>query len=222
MLRCVAIAGVATFVWCFALFWMRQPTLDYFCVCALIPYLLGFLWFGLAWQLLSLIRRHPQPYRRQLIAVIFLAFFLAPYTLIRAGNDMFTLSVRYHLWRAGGADKVRAAFNQWVAIQPVFDPSNGRKFIFARDTPSGNVVPLPAPQLPPEVRYMSERFPCRFGMTWKDVAYIDNVSALTTTDIIIGPPGWQPQGGETLWSEIIGTRRKLDDGIWVQFGVYAK
>lgn len=39
---------------------------------------------------------------------------------------------------------------------------------------------------------------------------------------MIGPPGWQPQGGETLWDRITGSRRKLADGIWVQFGLYDK
>jgi hypothetical protein len=133
-----------------------------------------------------------------------------------------TLSLRYHLARAGGAEKVRAAFNQWVVSRPVFDASDGRKFLFAQAMPSGSVVPLPGGQYPAEVRYIHERFPSRFGMTWKDVAYLDNVSVLTTTDIMIGPPGWQPEGGVTVWHRIFGSRRKLADGIWVQFGTYNK
>jgi len=39
-------------------------------------------------------------------------------------------------------------------------------------------------QLPAEVRYIHEQFPSRFGMTWKDVAHLDNLSVLTTTDIL--------------------------------------
>ena len=135
---------------------------------------------------------------------------------------MFALSVRYHLARAGGADKVRAAFNQWIADRPVFDASNGRKLLFSQAMPGGNIVSLPVGQYSKEVRCIHERFPSRFGMTWKDVAYIDNVSVLTTTDIMIGPPGWEPENGTTIWNHIFGSRRKLADGIWVSIGTYNK
>lgn len=218
----VAITSLATFIWWFAMFWTRQPALDYFCVSAFLPLLFASIWLALGWQLLTLVRRYAQPHQLRLIAVILLAFFLAPYCPIRAGSDMFTLSVRYHLWRAGGAAKVRAAFNQWVASQPVDAPGDDQKMLFAQVKPGGNIVPLPVAQLPAEVRYIHRQFPSRFGMTSNDVAYLDNVSAFTTTDIMIGPPGWQPQGGETLWDRITGSRRKLADGIWVQFGLYDK
>jgi len=218
----VAVASIATLAWCFTMFWTRRPALDYFCVCAFIPWFLALAWLVLGWQLLALMRRHPQPRRLRLITITLLAFFLAPYSLLRAGSDMFTLSLRYHLWRAGGAEKVRGAFNQWVGGRPVYDASNGRKLLFGQVTAGGNIVRLPVTQLPPEVRYIHERFPSRFGITWNDVARLDNVSVFTTTDIMIGPPGWRPEGGATLWDHVTGNRRKLADGIWVSFGVYNK
>lgn len=218
---CAGIALLATAAWCLTMFWTRRPALDYFCVCAFLPLILAAVWVVLGWQMLTLLRRHPQPRRLRWMAVTAIAFLLAPYSLLRAGSDMFTLSLRYHLWRAGGAEKVRAAFNHWVAGRPVFDPSN-RKFLFDELTADRNIVRLPVTQLSPEVRYMHERFPSRFGMTWKDVAYLDNVSVLTTTEIMIGPPGWEPEGGVTAWHRIIGSRRKVADGIWVQFGTYNK
>jgi hypothetical protein len=224
LLWCIAITFLAMVAWCFTMFWTRRPALDYFCVFAFTPMILATVWVILGWQLLSLIRRYPQPHRRRMIAVVILAFLLAPYSLIRAGADMFTLSVRYHLWRAGGADKVRIAFNQWVATRPEYD-ATGRKMLFDQLTPGtggGNIVRLPVTQFPPEVRYMHERFPSRFGTTWEDVAYLDNVTALTTTDIMIGPAGWEPDGDLSLWSQITGSRRKVADGIWIQFGVYNK
>jgi hypothetical protein len=197
---------------------------DYFCVCAFLPMFFALTWLVLGWQLLTLLRRYPQPHRRLLIAVISLAFFLGPYSLMRAGSDMFTLSVRYHLWRAGGAAKVRAAFNQWVASQPPEAPGSDQKMLFAQLTPGGNIVRLPLAQLPPEVRYIHTHFPSRWGSgtAWKGVADLDNVYALTTTNILIGLPGWEPDGGETLWDRITGNRRKLADGIWVEFGLYDK
>jgi len=222
LMWCVAVALLATFIWWFTLFWSRQPALDYFCVCVFLPLLFASVWLALGLQLFTLTWRYPQPHRLRLIAVILLAFFLAPYSLMRTGSDVFTPSVRYHLWRAGGAEKVRAAFNQWVASRPVDAPGDDKKLLFDQVKPGGNVVPLPVAQLPTEVRYVHEQIPSRFGMAWNDVAHLDNVSAFTTTDIMIGPPGWQPEGGETLWSRIIGNRRKLADGIWVEFGVYDK
>jgi len=218
----VGVTLAVTFAWWFGMFWTCRPALDYFCVCGFLPLILAAVWVGLGWQLVALMRRYPQPHRFRLTAVILLAFFLAPYSLMRAGSDMFTLSLRYHLWRAGGAEKVRAAFNQWVASQPVDDPSNGRKLLFDQVIPNGKIVRLPVSQLPPEVRYIHERFPSRFGATWQAVAHLDNVSVLTTTDIMIGPPGWQPEGGATVWHHIIGSRRKVADGIWVAFGTYNK
>jgi hypothetical protein len=222
LMRCVAVTSVAMFIWMVAMFWTRRPALDYFCICGFLPLLFALNWPILGWQLLTLTRRYSQPHRRRLIAVVLLAFFLGPYSMVRAGCDMFTLSVRYHLWRAGGAEKVRAAFNQWVASQPPEGPGSDQKMLFTQLKPGGNVVPLPLAQLPPAVRYMNKQFPSRFGMVWKDVADLDNVYALTTTDILIGPPGWEPDGGETLWNRITGNRRKLADGIWVQFGLYDK
>jgi hypothetical protein len=218
----VAVTAMATFAWLLAMFWTRRPALDYFCVCGFLPLLFGLIWPVLGWQLLTLARRYRQPHRHRLVAVILLAFFLGPYSLMRAGSDMFTLSVRYHLWRAGGAEKVRAAFNQWVASQPLYDPSNGRKLVFDQVKPGGNIVPLPVAQMPAEVRYIHRQFPTGLSMTWDDVAHLDSVSVLTTTDIMIGPPGWEPDGGEKILYRIVGSRRKLADGIWVQFGVYAK
>jgi hypothetical protein len=219
---CVAVAFLATLAWCLTMFWTRRPALDYFCIFGFMPLILAAVWVVLGWQMLAFMWRYPQSRRLRWIAVIVLAFLLAPYSLLRAGSDMFTLSLQYHLWRAGGADKVQAAFNQWVASQPVLDTSDGRKLLFGQATPDGSILRIPAAQYPPEVRYIHERFPSRFGMTWKDAAYLDNVSVLTTTDIMIGPPGWAPEGGVTAWHRIIGSRRKLADGIWVQFGTYNK
>jgi hypothetical protein len=219
---CFAIGLLATSAWCFTMFWTRRPALDYFCVFGFMPLILASVWVVLGWQMLALMRQCPPPRRLRWMALIILAFLLAPYSLLRAGSDMFTLSLRYHLGRAGGADNVRAAFNEWVANRPLYDPSNGRKLLFSEVTPERSIVPLPAAQYPPEVRYIHERFPSRFGMTWKDVAYIDNVSVLTTTDIMIGPPGWEPEGGVSVWHHATGSRRKLADGIWVQFGTYNK
>lgn len=219
---CVAVSVFATLAWCLAMFWTRRPALDYFCIFAFTPVVLAAVWVVLGWETLALVRRHPPPRRLRWMAVITLAFLLAPYSLLRAGSDMFTLSLRYHLGRAGGAEKVRAAFNQWVAGRPVFDRSNGRKMLFRQVTADGSIVRLTAAEQPPEVRYINARFPSRFGMTWDDVAYLDNVSVLTTTDIMIGPPGWEPEGGVTVWHRIAGSRRRIADGIWVQFGTYNK
>ena len=88
--------------------------------------------------------------------------------------------------------------------------------------PGGNIVPLPSAQMPPEVRYIHEHFPTPLSRTWHDAAHLDNVYVLTTTDIMIGPPGWEPEGGDKLLYRIVGSRRKLGDGVWLQFGVYAK
>lgn len=222
LLWCVAVTTVVMLAWWFAMFWTRRPAIDYLCVCAFMPGFLASAWLVLGWQLLMLLRRYPQPHRLRLILVMLLTFFLSPYSLMRAGSDAFTVSVRYHLWRAGGADKVRASFNQWVAGQPVYDAGSGRKLLFAQATSEGDLAALPTTAFPPEVRYFHDRFPSRFGMTWRDVAYLDNVSVLTTTDIMIGPPGWEPEGGATLWGHVLGSRRKLADGIWVQFGMYRK
>lgn len=221
LLRLFAIAAVATLGWWFTLFWTRQPALGYFCVCAFLPGIFGMVWFGLGWQLLNLVRRGSQPKQRRLVGLMLFAFSLAPYSLMRAGSDMFTLSVRYHLWQAGGADKVRDAFNGWVASRPAFDP-NGGKWLFEEVNPAGNIVRVPVAQLPREVGYMLKRFPSRAGMTSKDVAYLDNVSVFTTTSIMIGPKGWQPDGGATVWNHLIGNRRQVGDGIWIGFGVYNK
>lgn len=217
----VAIAFLATFAWWFTMFGTRRPALHYFFICAFLPGILAFIWLTLGCKLLILMRRHPQLHRRRLIALMLLAFFLAPYSL-RAGPDMFTFSVHYHLWRAGGADQVRAAFNQWVASQPVFHPGSGEKLLFHQLTPGGNIVPLPATQLPKEVRYIHDKFPSTFGTTLNDVAHLHSVSVFTTTDIMIGPPGWQPNGGATFWGLITGNRRKVADGIWIEFGLYNK
>lgn len=204
------------------MFWTRRPALDYFCVLGFTRWILAIVWVVIGCKTLTLVRRHPPPRALRWIPVIVLAFLLAPYSLLRAGSDMFTFSVRYHLWRAGGPDEVRAAFNGWVASQPPYDPSNGRKFLFSRVTPGGDIIRLPAAEFPPEVRYIQERFPTRWGTTWNDVAFLDNVTVLTTTDIMIGPPGWEPEGDLTIWHRIIGSRRKLADGIWIQFGTYSK
>lgn len=222
MLRCVGFALVATVAWCVAMFWTGRPALDYFCVCSAIPLLLAGLWVTFGWQLLTVVRRYPQLRRRWLTMLIGVCFVMAPYVLTRAGADMFTLSVRYHVWRAGGADRVRAAFNQWVAAQPAVGQQSDEKYLFDRWTASGDLVRLPVSQMPAEVRYIHEHFRSRFGISWKGVAHLDNVSALTTTDIMIGPPGWEPDGPETVWSRITGSRRKVGDGIWIGFGVYDK
>jgi hypothetical protein len=221
-LRGVAAAALATFAWWCALLVARRPALNYFCVDAFVPLVVASVWLTLAWGLLTLLRRYSQPCRPRLWAVTLLALLLVPYSLVRAGRDMFTLSLRYHLWRAGGADTVRGAFNGWVASRPVYDPGDGSKLLFARVTPGGNIVRLPATQLPAEIRYIDERFPSRFGTTRQGVAYLDNVYALTTTSIMIGPAGWEPEGGATILHHLTGSRRKLADGIWVGFGLYDK
>lgn len=220
----MAVGLMATLAWWLAMFWTGQPAIDSPFFFAFLPFVFFVIWPNLGWHLLRLTRRHPQPHRRRMTALILLAFFLGPYSMMRAGCDMFTLSVRYHLWRAGGAERVRAAFNQWVAAQPPEGPGSDQKMLFAQLKPGGNIVRFPAAQLPPEVRYIHKQFPSRFdfGAAWKNVAHLDNVYALTTTDILIGPPGWEPQGGETLWNRITGDRRKVADGIWVQFGLYDK
>ena len=220
-----AINLLATLAWCGAMFWTRRPALDQFEICGFISLILAGLWAVLGWRMLTLMRRDPKPRRLRWVPAMAVAFLLAPYTFLRAGSDMFTLSLRYHLGRAGDAERVRAAFNQWVAAQPV--SSMGSKLLFDQVTPDGTtLVAIPAAQYPPEVRYIHERFPSRFGMTWKDkdvdVARLDNVTVLTTTDIMIGPPGWEPKGGLTAWHRVRGSRRKLADGIWVQFGTYDK
>ena len=126
---------------------------------------------------------------------------------------MFALSVRYHLWRAGGAAKVRAEFNQWVAAR------SSSEFLFV-NMPNG--APVPVTALPPAVRYMNDHFPSRFGVPWHGIAEVDNVVVLTTTNIMIGPPGWEPEGGVSIWDRLWGSRRKLADGIWLQVGSYSK
>jgi hypothetical protein len=219
---CAAAALLATSAWCFAMFLARRPALDYFCVLGFAPLILAALWLVVGWQMLALVPRSPVSHRLRLAAAATLSLLLAPYVFVRAGSDMFTLSVRYHLVRAGGADKVRAAFNHWVAGRPAYDRANGRKLLYAEVAPDGSAVPLPEAAYPAVIRYIHERFPCRWGTTRDEVAVLDNVSVLTTTDIMIGPPGWEPEGGLTTWHRIIGSRRKLADGVWVQFGAYAK
>jgi hypothetical protein len=204
------------------MFWTGRPALDYFCVCSFIPLLLAGLWVTFGWQLLAVVRRYPELRRRWVTVLIGLCFVMAPYVLMRAGADMFTLSVRYHVWRAGGAARVRAAFNQWVAAQPAVGQQIEEKYLFARWTGSG-LVRLPVSQMPAEVRYIHAHFRSRFDdRSWNGVAHLENLTALTTTDIMIGPPGWKPGGGETLWSQVTGSRRKVGDGIWIEFGVYDK
>jgi hypothetical protein len=222
LVQAIALAFLATLVWCFAMFWARVPALSYFCIFALTPMFLAGVWVILGAWLLSLLWRYPHLRQARTIAVTAVAFLLAPYCLLRAGTDMFTLSLRYHLARAGGAEKVQAAFNHWVANRPVIDEGDGRRLLFRDIAPDGSVVPVPETQYPLEVRYISDRFPSRFGFIRGDVAYIDNVSVFTTTYIAIGPPGWEPEGGITLWNRVLGSERKIADGIWVAFGTYDK
>jgi hypothetical protein len=76
--------------------------------------------------------------------------------------------------------------------------------------------------LPSEVRYIDQQFPSRFGMTRKEVAHLDNVRRFHHDRHHDRPARLATEGGATLWDHITGRRRKLADGIWVQFGVYAK
>lgn len=217
-----SIALFATTLWWATLFLLRRPAIDYLCICIGLPFFFAGLWSVIGWELLKMMRRFPEFRRRSVAALTLLAFLLAPYSLLRAGSDMFSLSVRYHLWRAGGADKVRNAFNQWVASRPFYDASNGRKLLFSDLKSGGSIERLSPTELPTEVRYINARFPSRFGMTWDDVAKLDNVYVLTTTDIMIGPPGWEPDGDLPLWRHLTGSRRQLADGIWIWFGTYDK
>lgn len=135
---------------------------------------------------------------------------------------MVALSVRFHLWRAGGARKVQTEFNQWLAARPKLDPTGRQKFLFWDASPGGNMVPVPPAKLPPSVRYMYTHCPTRFGISYDGVSRLDNVCVLTTTDIMIGPPGWEPPSGATVVDLITGSRRKLADGIWLEIGTYDK
>jgi hypothetical protein len=223
LLWSVAVAFAVTLLWCFGMFWTCRPGLDQFCVLGFMPLILAAVWVSLGRQMLKLRRRIPEAHRKRWLALILLAFFLAPYSLLRAGRDMFTLSVRYHLWRAGGAEKVRAEFNQWVAARPFLSPATEQKLLFDDRVPgSGTLAPVPVNQLPVGVRYMHEHFPSRFGMSCKGVAKLDNVTVLTTTTIMIGPPGWSPEGEIGVLGHVMGSRRRIADGVWVGFGVYSK
>lgn len=213
---------IATVAWMIAMFLTRRPAIDDFCVLGFTPFILAILWFSLGWNLLTLMWQHRTPTRLWLIALVVMAFLLAPYSFFRAGRDMFSLSVRYHLWRAGGAEKVQSAFNQWVAAQPLVEKGNGEKDLFHQQKPDGSMEPISLEQMPAEVRYIHEKYPSRFGTSWNDVARIDNVTVLTMANILIGPPGWQPEGNVTFWDQLTGSRRKLADGIWVTFRTYDK
>ena len=183
-----------------------RPAIGYLCICAFAPLILAGTWSALGWQLLTHVRRFSPPHHALLRALVAIAFVLVPYILFRAGGDMFTLSVRYHLWRAGGAQKVQAEFNQWVAVRPS-NPSSQEKYLFFDVPPGGGITtPIAAAKFPPAVRYMHQHFPTSFGMSWDGVARIDNVSVLTMTDIMIGPPGWEPPGGASIWDHLTGSR----------------
>jgi len=220
LLWMMGVALAATVAWWVAMFCTCQPNVGY-CVFFFTPLLLGAIWVSLAWQLLTFVRQYPQPRRRLFWAIIGVAFFLGPYNFFRAGGDMFELSVRFHLWRAGGAQKVQAQFNQWLARRPA--SGNHERQLFGDFPPAGgSYVPVPASKLPPAVRYMHRHFPSRLDMGSDDVANLDNVYVLTTTNIMIGPPGWEPQGGADWRDHVFGGHRKVADGIWVMIGMYDK
>ena len=206
--------------WCVAMFLNCRPAIDYPFVLAFASPVLGAVWLALGWQVLTLTRRNPSERRFFFRSLMVACFLLAPYTLMRTGGDVFALSVRYHLRRAGGADKVRSEFNQWVAARAA---SRGG-FLFYDVAPGGGaMVPVPAASLPPSVRYMDDHFPSRSGgMTWNGIARLDEVTAFTDTVIMIGPPAWEPDQGAGVIAHITGSRRKLADGIWLEIGTYDK
>jgi hypothetical protein len=218
----VSVMLLLTFVWMFTMFLTRRPALDYFCVLAFTPLVLAMIWGVVGWLSFELLRRHPASHRRRLVSVGVVCFLLAAYTVPRAGKDMFTLSLRYHLWRAGGAENVRAAFIQWAPTHPDYDPKTGVRPLFLQKTARGNFVPIPSAQLPPLVTYIHERYPDRWGSAQNGVVRISYVYVLTTTDITIGPRGWRPNRRATFWEHVTGSRRQLADGIWLQFGMYDK
>jgi hypothetical protein len=213
----VALAG--TVAWWVAMFCTCRPNVGD-CVFVFTPLVLGATWVSMGWQLATFVRKYPQPRRWVFRAIIGIAFLLGPYNFFRAGGDMFELSVRFHLWRAGGARKVQTEFNQWVASRPA--DGHGKQLFGDFPPTTGSYVPIPVTKLPPTVRYMHRHFPSRLDMASDDVADLDNVSVLTTTNILIGPPGWEPQGGADWRDHIFGGRRKVADGIWVMIGVYDK
>jgi len=206
--------------WCAAMFVKRGPAIDEPFPLAFASPLLGVCWFVLGGHFITLMRRNRTERRYCFRLLIIVCFCLAPYTMMRAGGDVFALSLRYHLWRAGGADRVRAEFNQWVATRA----AAGREWLFL-DAPAGggNLVPVPASSLPPAVRYIHEHFYSRFGGTmWNGAADLDDVTALTYTVIRIGPPGWEPDGGVGVIDSITGSRRRIADGIWLDVRTYDK
>lgn len=219
---CVGVAGVLTLGWWVAMFWSCRPGVDYFCVLGFMPLALAGVWGALGWMLVKFLREYPGLGRRGMLLLAVVAFVMAPYNYVRAGAHMFSLSVRYHLWRAGGAEKVRGEFNQWVAAQAAYEKSGGRKLLLGVGGPGGTVVAWPAVRMPGGVRYMRAQFPSRFGMTLRGAIDLDNVTFFTASDIWIGPPGWKLGTGVDFWSAVTGRRRRIADGIWVEIGTYAK
>lgn len=217
---------VCTVAYWSVMFWTCQPAVDQFCLGPFIPLALTALWAMLSWQMRK-VRRREEPARPRLwLALNLVALLLAPYSLLRADNDMFALGVRYRLWRAGGAAAVQNAFATWMASRP--KEPDGRFMLFVNVAPragggrGGNYVPVPPAQYPPPVRYIHEHIRSRFGMGEAGVARLDNVAFPNTADVYIGPPGWEPPG-ETRWMEhVMGTRRKVADGIWIDVGIYSK
>ena len=215
-------AVAATIAWLLGMFFTCQPALDFLCICAFAPIVLAAVWVGLGLQLLTFVSRYPQRRRFLFWSLIVAAFLLPPYILMRAGGDMFTLSFRYHLWRAGGVAKVRAEFSQWLASRPSMSSQDDEKMMFHDVTPGRGTVLVPVGKLPASVRYLHDHFPSRFGISRNGVARLDNVTVFTTTYIMIGPPGWEPQGGASVWDHIVGRRHKVADGIWIDIGTYDK
>ena len=214
--------GITVAYWA-GLFWRCRPALELFCLGPFMPWILTIAWGWAGWNLLAATRRHPPEKRHRLwIAAGIAALLLAPYSLIRADNDMFALGVRYRIWEAGGTEQVRADMSQWIATRPARPGPIETKWLFTDYAPDGTGSRTPRSTMPASVAHLRDHIPWRFGSVLDDVAYFDGVSFPNTGKVTFGPPGWEPKGRISLWNHICGGRRKIADGIWIDVGFYNK